>query len=202
MGTLAHFNLAGIAKLHGLKHFVETGTAQGDGLALAAAAPFASLHSIEIVEDLATAAKARFASDQRINIWQGDSRDMLAKILDVLPAEPCLFWLDAHFPGAHSGAAYDAEKDGRVRLPLAEELALIRERRPNAGDVFLLDDMRIYVNRPDFNGNLPDDFPGLEGVERTREPPQWVRDLYGDTHGFVIDFSDQWYGMLVPKAKK
>ena len=35
MGSLAHFNLAGIAKLHGLKHFIETGTAQGDSLAQA-----------------------------------------------------------------------------------------------------------------------------------------------------------------------
>ena len=83
MGSLHHFNLAGIAKLHGLKHFVETGTAQGDSLALASGVPaFKTLHSIEIVESLATAARARFALDSRVNIWHGDSVELAGQVPD------------------------------------------------------------------------------------------------------------------------
>lgn len=197
MGTLAHFNLRAIAQIHGLRHFVETGTAQGDGLAMAAQVPeFGTLHSIEIVPELVRAAEARFASDTRINIWHGDSCEMLGRILDILPAEPTLFWLDAHFPGAHSGADYAAEPDLKRRLPLEAEVNLIRKVRGGTRDLLLIDDARIYQPGPYGAGDLPADWPPLKGVERSIE---FVRKAYGKTHGVVIDYSDQGYCMVVPK---
>lgn len=199
MGSLQHFNLAGLAQLHGLEHFVETGTAQGDGLAQAQQVKaFKTLHSIEIVPELVVAAEARFRGDDRITLWRGDSREMLARILDVLPQEPCLFWLDAHFPGAHTGADYAAEADVRKRLPLEDEVNLIRAMRRNVRDVLLLDDARIYQGGPYGGGELPDDWPPLKGVKRSLD---FVRDAYGSTHGVVVDYADQGYVMVVPRAQ-
>lgn len=197
MGTLARFNLQMIAQMHGLRHFVETGTAQGDGLALAAQVKeFASLHSIEIELELSRAAVARFAHDQRINIWQGDSRERIADILNLLPEEPTLFWLDAHFPGAHSGADYAAEKDVKRRLPLEDELALIHARRANLRDVLLIDDARIYQPGPYGSGDLPADWPPLAGVTRSLD---FIRKAWNPTHGVVVDYADQGYVMVVPR---
>ena len=197
MGTLAHFNLQPLAEMHGLKHFVETGTAQGHSLALAATVKeFASLHSVEIMPDLVAAARMRFGADARIQIWEGDSRHCLPMILRDLPDEPTLFWLDAHFPGAHSGAEYDAEPDAKKRLPLEDEIAAIRKARGNTGDVLLIDDARIYQPGPYGAGDLPADWPPLQGVERSLD---FVRKAYGATHGVVVDFADQGYVMVVPR---
>jgi hypothetical protein len=197
MGTLAHFDMAGLAQRHGLKHFVETGTAQGDGLALAAQVrAFQTLHSIEIVPALVAAAKARFASDARVTVWEGDSGAVIPMLLRDLPPEPCLWWLDAHFPGAHSGADYAAEADVHRRLPLAGEIAAIRAARAGVRDVLLLDDARIYQPGPYGAGDLPPDWPPLAGVERSLD---FVREAFGSTHGVVVDYSDQGYVMVVPR---
>jgi hypothetical protein len=198
MGSLAHFNLGALAARHGLMHFVETGTARGDSLALAAALPqWRSLHSIEIVPELADSARARFAGDKRVQIWEGDSGGMLSCVLQKLPAEPCLFWLDAHFPGAHTGADYAAEAVVDRRLPLQAEVEAIAAARPGARDVLLIDDARIYQRGPYAGGELPDDWPPLAGVKRSLD---FVRNAYGKTHGVVVDYSDQGYVMVVPKG--
>lgn len=199
MGSLAHFDIAGLQRLHGLVSFVETGTAAGDSLALAAAASFKALHSVEIVPELVAAARARFASDRRVKVWEGDTCLILNTVLQALPAGPCLFWLDAHFPGAHSGAEYDAEKSLMRRLPLERELEVIVAVRPSAGDVILIDDARIYQPGPYAGGDLPADWPPLAGAKRSLG---FVRAAYGHTHGVVVDYSDQGYVMVVPKAQR
>lgn len=200
MGTLAHFNLQAIAEMHGVRNFVETGTAQGDSLALAATIPeFAALHSVEIMPDLVSKAKMRFASDARVQIWEGDSRSCLPMILRELSPEPTLFWLDAHFPGAHTAAqtveSYAAEQEVGKRLPLEDEINLIRAARGEARDILLIDDARIYLPL-DLPGALPKDWPPLAGIKRSLD---FVRDAYGTTHGVVVDFADQWYGMVFPR---
>ena len=200
MGTLAHFPLDALAERHGLVSFVETGTATGQGLAMVAAVPrFTALHSIEIVPDLVTAARARFAAEgARVTIWEGSSADVMPMILRDLPAAPCLFWLDAHFPGAHTGADYAAEADLVRRLPLEAEVAAIAAARPGAGDVLLIDDARIYQPGPYGDGNLADDWPPLAGCTRSLE---FVRKAYGGTHGIVVDYAHQGYVMVCPRAE-
>lgn len=203
MGSLHHFNLAGLAKLHGLKHFVETGTAAGDSVSLACQVKgFEQLHSIEIVEQLVTAARARFASDPRVTIWHGDSVSCLAMLLRDLPPEPALFWLDAHFPGAHTVEqtveAYVAEPDLKKRLPLEDEIALIRRARHGIRDVILIDDARIYQSGPYSQGDLPEDWPPIRGFRR--EGIGFIRKAFPD-HGVVIDYADQGYVMCVPRAQ-
>lgn len=200
MGTLAHFNLAGVRVLHGLRSFVETGTAQGEGVEIARLAGFDPIHSIEIVPQLAQAARFRFAGHKQVNIWEGSSLHCLPMILGELPAEPCLFWLDAHFPGAHHGADYAAEKDLVVRLPLDEEVRMIRAARPEAKDVLLIDDARIYQPGPYSGGDLSDSWEPLKGVDRSPRRLDFIRALYGATHGTVVDYSDQGYVMVFPRV--
>ena len=198
MGALSHSPVDALVERHGVVSFVETGTARGDSLACAAAVSrLTALHSIEIVPELVTAAKQRFKDDPRVCIWAGNSAEWLPAILASLPPGPCLFWLDAHFPGAHTGADYAAEADVQRRLPLEAEVAAIAAARPGAGDVLLLDDARIYQPGPYPAGNLPDDWPPLAGCTRSLE---FVRKAYGATHGVVVDYADQGYVMVVPRA--
>ena len=198
MGALSHFPVDALAERHGLVSFVETGTATGKGLALAAAVPrFTALHSVEIVPALVAAARVQFAADPRVTVWEGSSADVMPMILRELPPGPCLFWLDAHFPGAHTGADYAAEGDLVRRLPLEAEVAAIAAARPGAGDVLLIDDARIYQPGPYGAGDLPPDWPPLAGCTRSLE---FVRKAYGGTHGIVVDYADQGYVMVTPRA--
>lgn len=198
MGSLAAFNLDGIRELHRLRAFVETGTATGDGVAQALANGFEIVHSIEVVPAVAAAAQARFGGDKRVTIWTDDSRHALPLICRELPPGPALFWLDAHFPGAHTqGADYAAEPDLGRRLPLRDELQIIAEARPDGGDVLLIDDARLYQPGPYGAGDLPPDWAPLRNVERSLG---FVRELFGRTHGVVVDYRDQGYVMIFPHA--
>jgi hypothetical protein len=199
MGTLSKYNLAGMRVLHGLRSFVETGTAQGDGTEQARAAGFDPIHTIEVVPEIAAAARFRFAEHKQVRVWEGSSVSNLPLILKDLPAEPCLFWLDAHFPGAHHGADYAAEQDAAVRLPLEEEIRMIRAARPLARDVLLIDDARIYVPGPYGAGDLPADWPAVHGIGRGPKRLDFVRELYGSTHGMIVDYADQGYLMVFPR---
>jgi len=200
MGTLAHFNLAGVRVLHGLRSFVETGTAGGDGTEQARLAGFDPIHTIEIVPELAGAARFRFSAHKQVQVWEGSSGKCLPMILKELPPEPALFWLDAHFPGAHHGADYGAEKDAAVRLPLDDEIRMIRAARPMAKDVLLIDDARIYVPGPYGAGDLPADWPPLAGIRRGSDRLDFIRELYGNTHGMIVDYADQGYVMVFPRS--
>ena len=202
MGTLAQFDLAGIAGirvLHGLVSFVETGTAQGDGVEMARQAGFRPIHSVEVVPAIAQAAMARFANVDDVHIWEGKSTYCLPMILKELPAEPCLFWLDAHFPGAHHGADYAAEADTSTRLPLDEEIRMIKAARPEARDVLLIDDARIYVPGPYSGGDIPEDWPPVQNIGRGPRRLDFIRELYKDTHGMVIDYANQGTVMVFPR---
>jgi len=201
MGSLSNFNLASIRVFHKLRSLVETGTATGDGVEHALRAGFETIHSIEIMPDLAQAARLRFKAAPHVQIWEGDSRKCLPMILKELPPEPALFWLDAHFPNAHgTGGTYTDEPDKGRRMPLEEEVRAIRAARPTAKDVLLIDDTRIYVPGPYEMGDAPDDLLlALDGIERGPHGLDFVRDLYGDTHGCIIDHRHHGYMMVFPR---
>lgn len=198
MGTLAHFRVDMLRKRHGLAAFVETGTGEGAGVAQALAAGFGLVHSIEIIPELAAAARRKFGGASGVNIHTGDSREILPAVLGGLPKAPALFWLDAHFPGADYGiGAYDGEKETARRLPLADEVELIGRARAGMGDVLLIDDARIYQPGPYAGGNLPEDWPPLAGLRRSLD---FVRKAFGRTHGIVVDYAAQGYVMVCPRA--
>jgi hypothetical protein len=81
----------------GLKNLVETGTYYGEMVA-AMKNRFDHIYSIEYVPALAERATRKFARDQHVRIFCGDSRVVMPEVLDLLRA-PALFWLDAGYYG-------------------------------------------------------------------------------------------------------
>ena len=82
-------------------------------------------------------------------IWLKCEQPEGQEIKDIFKKTPkdenILFWADSHFPGYDLGlSAIDAEKDESIRLPLWNELLLIKESRPQSKDVILMDDLMIF----------------------------------------------------------
>ncbi len=148
MGRLDCFNLRALAHDHGLRWFIETGTAHGHGLAHAIdQVCFQGHDSIECHAATAAQARERFAMVPLVSIHEGSSPEVLSDMLSVKDLGPALCWLDAHFPGADVGAAgYDAEPDPARRWPLQGELDAIA-KSGRRGDVILVDDLRIYTGQ-------------------------------------------------------
>lgn len=123
------------ARAHGLRVFVETGTLYGDTLA-ALRGDFDELHSIELGDELYAAAAARFAGDQGITVWHGDSGELLARVLAQIDA-PALFWLDGHYSG--QGTAR-----GREDTPVRRELEHIARHPLRERHHIIIDDLRYF----------------------------------------------------------
>lgn len=80
-----------------LKTLVETGTYYGEMVA-AMKGRFDRIYSIEFVPELAERAKRKFAAEEHIQIFRGDSRVVMPEVLAMVK-EPALFWLDAGYYG-------------------------------------------------------------------------------------------------------
>jgi hypothetical protein len=81
----------------GLKTLVETGTYYGEMVA-AMKSRFDQVYSIEYVPALAERATRKFARDQHVQIFCGDSREVMPEVLTLLKSR-ALFWLDAGYYG-------------------------------------------------------------------------------------------------------
>ena len=200
MGSLARFDITQVCTQFACANFLETGTGSGAGITAALQAPLERIFSVEIMPTIAAAARRRFARDARVEIVEGTSAEGLARILTRLPtAVPTLFWLDAHFPGADYGlAGYDAEKDVDIRLPLERELALIKSARPASRDVIIIDDLRIYIDGPFGNGNIPAIAQTLPEDARNID---FVARLYASSHDCRGFFEDEGYLVLTPRRE-
>lgn len=123
---------------------VETGTFRGDS-ALVLANAVGRCTTIELDTTLAAAATKRFASDPRITVVQGSSRDVMASVLTSITG-PTFFWLDGHWSGGVTAGADDP-------CPLDGELDAIASS-PFASDCLVaIDDARLCgfprSNEPD-----------------------------------------------------
>jgi hypothetical protein len=131
------------AEHHGLNVLVETGTYMGE-TAWSLRSRFGRIETIELEPTLARLARIRFARTPNVNVHEGDSADVLPRILASL-REPALFWLDAHPSTDHTA------RGGAI--PLRAELDAIAAH-PVAGHVILVDDLRLlgrggYPSRAD-----------------------------------------------------
>ena len=131
------------AKEAGIRVFVETGTYEGRTLR-AVRQYFESLYSIELGEDLYRKACARFRSDPKIFLFQGDSGDRLRDILDMVGDRRCLFWLDAHYSRGDTAR-------GSEDTPVLRELHAIT-RHSRKDHVILVDDARCFGTDPAYPG--------------------------------------------------
>lgn len=124
-----------------LREFIETGTHLGDTLAYVAHDRCVSSHSIELDQYLYEQAKYRFRNWPNIRLYQGDSGEVLPRIVSQLSG-PGLFWLDGHYSGGETAK-------GSVDTPISTELQVIFDTRIR-GHVVLIDDVRCFDGTNDY----------------------------------------------------
>ncbi len=193
MGSISRFNLSRIAADYNCLNFVETGTWKGDAVACALQANFVRIMSVEIIPGIAMAAQKRFQQYKNVRIIEGDSAAVLSRELPLLDGN-CIFWLDAHFPGAEEGInRYDAETNEGKRLPLEKEIEIIRASRRGFKDVLIIDDLRIYEDGPYENGNAPADT-----LPKTNRNVGFIFTHFGATHQVSRFYRDEGYVFITP----
>jgi len=123
--------------------FIETGTADGNGLQSALNADFKKLYSIELSPSLYENCKNRFANNKNVSLICGSSSNELPKILKKIK-NPFLLWLDAHT----SGGQYIGELMHNY-LPI-ELNSIIPYKSMFKNSVIMIDDMGYYLHDKEF----------------------------------------------------
>lgn len=196
MGSLARFDLSRIREEFDTPNLFETGTFLGEGISYALQVPFDRIISVEIIEEIAAKARLRFRQEEKVEIIHADSISAMEDQLPLLTGNT-VFWLDAHYPGADAGLAdYENDDNETLRLPLSKELEVIRKYRGEYQDVLLLDDLRIYEDRPFQNGTVP-----TNALPRGIRSIDFVYRYFSDTHYIFKSFLDEGYILLFPKKQ-
>jgi hypothetical protein len=196
MGWVHHFPLAELQKRFDTQVFFETGIGNGDAIIQAQKLPFKHIYSVEIMPEQVSRMRKKFKDDPRVQIFEGDSLTCLGAIDCLVPYDiNIMFWLDAHFPGAdigmgrHDDASHD---DAKIRLPLEEELLVIKELRFGK-DVILFDDLKIYRNQ------------GKDAWRNDIKPrhafssDKFYEEILAETHNAITEDDDTGYCRLLPK---
>tara|TARA_Y100000004_G_C8833306_1_gene377157 strand:+ start:180 stop:812 length:633 start_codon:yes stop_codon:yes gene_type:complete len=147
MGNITTYNVQDLMDKYSLQIFVETGTLYGDAVEHARNFLFTKIISIEIEEDLAAQCRAKFSHDSRVHIITGDSSIKMSEAVSLVDS-PCLYWLDAHFPGGdrddEKRKGYMETEDINSRVPLLKELEAIKNNPFFKESVILIDDARLF----------------------------------------------------------
>jgi hypothetical protein len=196
MGELFFFPLGKLIEIFKCDTFFETGTGFGFGVHFARMFPFRNIFSVEILASEGARLRAPFSSDRRIQLFAGRSTEIMSQVLPQIQGN-IIFWLDAHFPGAHHHLqGYDAERDLDTRLPLEKELALIKQLRPGKRDVILIDDLRIYEKDNYEWGNMSD--YGQEALGKYDS--KFLYTMFEETHTAQKFLNHTGYLALLPKT--
>ena len=190
--------MGALRRQYRLGHFVETGTWRGDGLLHAMGEGFKTFWSIEASPELALTAQQRVQEECPLvvchwGIIVADSPEGVSIVLERLYA-PTLWWLDAHLPERYATKG--------TRLPLQEELERITSHgRGHLGDVFLIDDWRLYERGNYGNGNFLQASLGDPDAIRQLPPgdPDPIRRLLEPTHTLNLDLRDEGYMVALPR---
>ena len=125
---------------HGLRTWVETGTYLGF-MVEELRCDFDRIITIELDAELCRIVRQRFAGLSHIEVVEGDSGHKLREVCAGL-SEPAIYWLDGHFQ-PNIGTMMGGE------TPVLHELeTLFKHWRP--GTVVLIDDARLFGERPDY----------------------------------------------------
>lgn len=197
MSLLHQLNIQAMKQRHGLNVFVETGTGKGDGIAHAWEHNFDRYFSVELFPPLFEHSKNRFKGEPRISILNMKSVDGLVEICKQLkPEDKCMFWMDAHFPGADFNLAqYDSEKDEKIRIPLEDELRKLASIRDVSRDVIVCDDLFLYEDGPFEVGNWP--LRSKCGGNGTK----FVHEIFGKTHYVMKTYVQTGCILIVPETQ-
>jgi hypothetical protein len=195
MGKIFDFDIDRAMQEHNLRHFVETGTGTGDSLEFICRFPFHTIWSCEIESAVAQHAMNRLVDD-RITLFLGPSTAMLENLWRIPQGERILFWLDAHFPGADYGLHnYYDEQNESIRLPLKNELALIKQHRPLAQDVIVIDDARIWLDDVFESGAIPVHLLACRPAELGID---FIHEMFRDTHRIDVLHNQEGFIVLSP----
>lgn len=128
-----------LKKVLPLPIFVETGTFKGD--TVNAMLPyFDRFITAELSEPLWKEVAERFAGEEKVEPYLGNSPDVIAKFRPALNDSSVLYWLDAHWCVA------DDTSGEKSQCPLLEEIHAIGQL--NDQSVILIDDARLFLAAP------------------------------------------------------
>lgn len=133
--TIAYYQ-----KRFSISTLIETGTYMGDMIE-AQKKRFKKIYSIELSAYLNEKAKNRFSRDKNIELFLGDSGQVLPTLLKVIN-EPAIFWLDGHYSKGITAK-------GIKNCPIWEELNAIFENS-KFENVLLIDDARLFIDKGDY----------------------------------------------------
>jgi len=145
--------------------FIETGTYKGK--MVYAVMPYINeIYSIELDRTHFQNACRRFAGYPGIHIVQGQSGEVLAKILANIN-KPCLFWLDAHWSGGSTAK-------GQTETPIMQEMQCILNHAEAENHVILIDDARCFTGE--------NDYPALRTLQQfiLNLHPTWIFEVKDD----------------------
>jgi hypothetical protein len=145
--------------------FIETGTYKGK-IVYAVQPHIKKIYSIELDETHCRRAQQRFAGYPNIHIIQGQSGEVLPKILNNVN-KPCLFWLDAHYSGGSTAK-------GETKTPIIQEMECILNHTRAGDHVILVDDARFFTGG--------DDYPTLKTLKHfiLDIHPGWIFEVKDD----------------------
>lgn len=123
------------AAKHRLRHFIETGTFKGDTTAAMAALGL-TCQTIELQPEFCARARARFAGQPGITVFEGDSGAVLPDLISKLNV-PALFWLDGHYSAGETA-------HGDLASPINAEVQAVLDH-PVKGHVMLIDDAHEFT---------------------------------------------------------
>lgn len=204
MGALRNFELFPILSEYKPQIAIELGSGYGTGIYELLQFPFNAILSVEINKEQVDLLNKFFRFDTRIKVYNGLTVDFLRQILPQIPLNiPLFIFSDAHFPNADFGLAeFDAEQNESIRMPLIEELKLIKDLRADNGakDVILIDDISLY----DDIGQYEDDHKKkdcaaklLPRIHRNYLPK--IIENFKNTHNERVFGREQGYLALLPK---
>lgn len=199
---------------YNLKTLVETGLEQGRSMAWATTtlSGIEKFVAIEIdykwieaagkiglmVHDPAPGAPERKMLDDNIYLIHGESADKIPEAIEISEGN-ILWWLDAHVP--KKGARFEQDKAATmeellhkdVAFPLERELGAIKAQRNISGDVFIIDDMRLYDKQGTMNFYTKRgyDHPGTS---------EFIMSELESTHTIVKIHKDSIYLIALPKS--
>lgn len=122
----------------GIRNAVETGTYMGHTCAWLADNLPGQVHSVELMPELFKAAQERFKDNQRVKLWQGNSKDVMPQLLSQLAEvslSPLFVLLDAHA--------------GNCYWPILDELRAIGESKFRNNCLIVIDDFQV-PGHPEF----------------------------------------------------
>ena len=143
-----------LQRLYRYRYFIETGTFQGK-TPIALSHIFEHIYTIELDPKLFAESKSKLSSYQNVTCLQGDSKDLIASVVQKLDA-PSIFWLDGHYSGAGTAK-------GMIAAPIIQELEAIAQS-PYKQHIIVIDDSSDFSKASEGSAPLSEVLAALEKI--------------------------------------